>query len=222
MVFSILMPIYNGIEFIDESVMSVVNQTYGEWELLIGINGHPANSNEYIIAKQYEAISSKIKVFDFHHLHGKSVTLNAMLEFTSYNNIAILDVDDIWHTNKLLIQSAYINEYDVVGTQCVYFGDKNNIYPSIPLKDISSFDFIKVNPIINSSSVTKKHLCYWDDAVDGVEDYDLWLRLRMKGCTFYNCPEVLVKHRIHAQSAFNSNGKNNKLVPKLLQKYRKG
>jgi len=41
---SILMPIYNGIEFINESVPSILQQTYGEWELLIGINGHPENS----------------------------------------------------------------------------------------------------------------------------------------------------------------------------------
>jgi len=34
------MPIYNGIEFIEESVKSIIKQTYTEWELIIGINGH--------------------------------------------------------------------------------------------------------------------------------------------------------------------------------------
>ena len=51
---SILIPIYNGIEFIEESVSSVLNQTYEQWELLIGINGHPENSDIYKIAKEYE------------------------------------------------------------------------------------------------------------------------------------------------------------------------
>ena len=46
---SILLPIYNGIEFIDESVQSVINQTYTEWELLIGINGHFKNSELYLL-----------------------------------------------------------------------------------------------------------------------------------------------------------------------------
>jgi len=41
---SILMPIYNGIEFIEESVSSILNQTYDQWELIIGVNGHPENS----------------------------------------------------------------------------------------------------------------------------------------------------------------------------------
>ena len=48
---SILIPIYNGVEFIEESVSSVLNQTYDQWELLIGINGHPQNSDVYKIAK---------------------------------------------------------------------------------------------------------------------------------------------------------------------------
>ena len=37
---SILIPIYNGIEFIDESVSSVLNQVYKDWEIIIGVNGH--------------------------------------------------------------------------------------------------------------------------------------------------------------------------------------
>ena len=36
---SILIPLYNGIEFLEDSVNSVINQTYKNWELLIGING---------------------------------------------------------------------------------------------------------------------------------------------------------------------------------------
>ena len=37
-------------------------------------------------------------------------------------------------------------------------------------------------------------------------------KTRKKNITFYNCPEILVKHRIHKQSAFNSKGNNNKLA----------
>ena len=115
--------------------------------------------------------------------------------------------------------SKGVNSYDVIGSNCVYFGDLHGIVPSIPQLDISAFDFKLVNPIINSSSITKKKLCYWDENIhSGVEDYDLWIRLRLQGCKFYNCPEILVKHRIHQTSAFNSKGNHN-AVPTLLQKY---
>ena len=51
---SILMPIYNGIQFIEESVSSIKCQTYKDWELIIGINGHEKNSDVYNIAKKYD------------------------------------------------------------------------------------------------------------------------------------------------------------------------
>lgn len=71
------MPIYNGIEFIDESVPSIIAQTYDKWELLIAINGHPQNSEVYKIAKKYEEINNKIRVFDLYNIKGKSDALNA-------------------------------------------------------------------------------------------------------------------------------------------------
>lgn len=213
------MPIYNGIEFIDESVSSILNQTYDKWELIVGINGHTENSIVFNIAKKYNSLySSKIKVIDFYKIKGKANTLNKMLLHCNYDYIALLDVDDIWHPNKLEIQSNYLNTFDIIGSRCVYFGDINEIIPNIPIGDISNFNFLSVNPIINSSSIIKKELCYWDDNIDGVEDYDMWLRLKEQSKKFYNCSEVLVKHRIHQTSAFNAQG-NNLKVDNLIKKY---
>jgi glycosyltransferase involved in cell wall biosynthesis len=211
---SILIPIYNGIEFIDESITSVLNQTYTDWELLIGVNGHPKNSNVYKKAKEYEKII-KIRVFDFYQIKGKSNTLNEMLKFCNYKYVALLDVDDIWHPQKLEVQtSLFIHNYDVIGSRCIWFGEKPGIIPNIPTGDISNFDFSLVNPIINSSSIIKKDLCYWNE--NGIEDYDLWLRLRKLGKKFFNCNEILVRHRIHNDSAFNAKGNDNKVDSLLI------
>lgn len=212
---SILIPLYNGVEFLNESVMSVLTQTYDSWELLIAVNGHPPMSDVFIQAKMYERISSNIRVFDFHHIKGKSDTLNEMVKYCNYDYIAILDVDDIWYPNKLEKQIAYINNYDVVGSNCIWFGEREGIVPTIPLGDISAFDFKTVNPIINSSSIIRKELCYWNN--NNVEDYDLWLRLRHQNKKFYNCKEILVKHRIHSSSAFNSKNKQFVDKEKLLE-----
>jgi glycosyltransferase involved in cell wall biosynthesis len=211
---SILMPIFNGIEFINESVESIIEQTYTKWELIIGINGHPPNSFAYNIAKEYESLYS-IRVIDFPNIKGKANTLNAMLPYCKYDHVAILDVDDIWSDNKLQAQSTFINDYDVVGSQCVYFGDMNNISPQIPIGNISTIDFTKVNPVINSSAIIRKDLCWWNTNYDGIEDYDLWLRLRKQNKTFYNVDSILVKHRIHQSSAFNSKGNGSKVADLL-------
>ena len=207
---SILLPIYNGIEFIDESVSSVLNQTYKEWELLIGVNGHSCNSQVYQIAKQYESKDekdtgkpSRIRVFDFHEIKGKIKTLHKLLEFTKHNWIALIDVDDIWLPNKLKRQLEYINEYDVIGTNTHYFGDSTGV-PILPYYDITTFNFTYYSPIINSSVLLKKGLCFWDTNYEGFEDYELWLRLWKCKKTFYNLPDILVRHRIHKTSSFNT------------------
>jgi len=209
------MPIYNGIEFIDESVSSILAQTYDKWELLIGINGHNENSDVLKKAKEYEKKSNKIRVFDFYKIKGKSNTLNVMIKFCNYKYVALLDVDDMWHPQKLEFQSnLFTYNYDVIGSRCIWFGDRPGIIPNIPTGDISDFDFSIVNPIINSSSIFKNDLCYWNE--NGIEDYDLWLRLRKLGKKFFNCNEILVRHRIHNDSAFNAKGNDNKVDNLLL------
>ena len=76
-------------------------------------------------------------------------------------------------------------------------------------------NFINGNPVINSSVLLKKELCYWDKNYEGIEDYELWLRLRKQNKKFYNLPDILVRHRIHKTSHFNTQNhdiKMNKLI----------
>jgi glycosyltransferase involved in cell wall biosynthesis len=197
------MPIYNGIEFINESVTSIMHQTYANWELIIGINGHPSNSEVFQTAKYYETLDNRIKVYDL-PTKGKPNSLNEMLKYCKYDYIALLDVDDIWHPYKLQMQVPFLSKFDIIGSRCVYFGDIVGTIPDIPVNDISNYDFSKLNPIVNSSCIVKKNICYWNEKMQMLEEYDMWIRLRKMNKKFYNCPHVLVKHRIHKTSAFNS------------------
>jgi glycosyltransferase involved in cell wall biosynthesis len=215
---NIVMPIYNGIEFIKESVDSILNQTFQNWVLIIGINGHLERSDVYKTAKKMEN-DKRIRVYDMHDIKGKSNALNEMMKYCEYDWISILDVDDIWLPNKLEKQLPYMETYDVIGTKCKYFGDLQAV-PNIPVLNISNENFFASNPIINSSSMIKKELCYWKQENEGVEDYDMWIRLWKQHKQFYNINEILVLHRIHRSSAFNANGNNNN-VKKLLQDHMK-
>jgi glycosyltransferase EpsE len=179
---TILMPIYNGIEFIDESIKSIKEQTYKKWQLIIGINGHEKNSDVFKIANNYS--DTNILILDLYNIKGKSNTLNEMLKYVNSIWIAILDVDDIWLPLKLEKQIPYLNNYDVIGTHCKYFGILSN-EPKIPKGDLENFNFLLYNPIINSSSIIKKELCFWNNDIN-IEDYDLWLRLWKNGKKFYN------------------------------------
>ena len=210
------MPIYNGIEFIGESVPTILYQTYKEWELIIGINGHPKDSDVYKEAKKWEEKDERIKVYDFYEIKGKSEALNEMIKYCKYDWVSLLDVDDKWLPKKLEGQERFMYSNDVIGTQCKYFGDLNTS-PNIPIGDLSNFNFFNYNPIINSSCLLKKELCKWDGSLN-LEDYDLWLKLWKEGKKFYNVNEILVLHRIHNDSAFNAKG-NNLKVNELKKKY---
>lgn len=225
---AILMPIYNGTEFLEEAFSSILLQTYKHWQLWIGVNGHPKGSPVYDRIKNIIEPFAKehdIMLLDFGLPANKSATLNKMVRILSpdIEYVALLDVDDIWFPTKLAHQIPLLQKgYQVVGTKCVYFGPNilPNIVPPIPIGDFSTgYDFKSSNPLINSSIIIHTSFAKWNDDDENIlEDYELWLNLhKMGGVKFYNCPEVLVKHRIHPHSAFNN--RNGEHVGKLLMRF---
>jgi hypothetical protein len=217
--FSVLIPLYNGIEFLNETIGSMKQQTFQDFEVLIGVNGHPSNSPVYQRATDFAR--SNIRVFDFPLCRGKASTLNALVEKAEGSWIALCDADDLWDENKLQIQKQCIDHFqdvDVLGTQCEYFGDMSGS-PSIPAGDISKEDFWKANPLLHSSVVLRKSLAQWNPENRILEDYELWIRLRyQKKAKILNIPYTLMKHRIHKSSFFNNT--NAQAVPDLLKRLR--
>ena len=84
--YSILIPLYNGVEYLKESVNSVKEQTYQEWEIIIGINGHSEESDVMKHALTFQ--NEKIRVKHY-KTKGKPNTLNEMIKDTRYDNICI-------------------------------------------------------------------------------------------------------------------------------------
>lgn len=220
---SILIPIYNGFEFFSSCINSVKMQDYDKYEIIIGINGHIQNSDIYNsaikITKNMFNNNIKIIVLDLYDIKGKSNALNRMIKHANHDWICILDVDDFWMPTKLSSQIPHTQDFDVIGTNCKYFGDLD-MSPKLPIGNISGFNFFQYNPIINSSCMIKKDLSYWDQQVDGVEDYDLWLKLRKQNKKFYNVKDILTMHRIHKDSAFNSNKSTQFLVNIIKNRYK--
>lgn len=200
---SILMPIYNGYQFFSESYASLISQTYQNWELLIGINGHEQDSSVYQNLLKIVNNDNRVKIYQYPLIKNKAKTLNSLLLEAKNNIICLLDVDDKWHQDKLLSQLSYINEYDIVGTGCRYFGDRSD-KPNIPYGLIDKNIFSLLNPVINSSSMFLKRDAYWNETLPGLEDYDIWLRLNKEGKKFFNLYQELCYHRIHKTSHFNT------------------
>jgi len=205
---SILTPLYNGVEFLEQCAKSVCLQdTQKDW--WIGVNGHGDGGEVLSRAReiQRECHGFTVHVVNLPGVKGKVAALNALVALSSSEWVAVLDCDDTWEKDKLLVQKMAIDmspiKIDVIGTFCSYFGDIVGDGPSLPQGFIGEEIFWRKNPIINSSALIRRELAYWEDRF-GLEDYDMWLRLRRK--VFFNAPYKLVNHRIHAASAFNGKG----------------
>jgi glycosyltransferase involved in cell wall biosynthesis len=218
---SILLATYNGENFIKQSINSILNQTFTDFELLIGFNGTTDNSKN--IVAQYN--DSRIKIFDYGDDKGKAKTLNKLIKEAKFDWIAIQDDDDVWLPNKLENQIKFLENFDIIGTQILYIDKESNLIGEVRLEtkdsEIKFFSLNGKNQIANSSSLTRKKVIEevngWNENLFGVEDYDLWLKLIRKNCRFKNLDEILVLHRIHSGSNFNNNKKQQKDLEKILK-----
>ena len=208
---SVLLATYNGERFIEQSIISVLNQTFTKFELLIGFNGTTDRSKEIVASFN----DPRIKVFDYGDDKGKAKTLNKLLQEAKYEWIAIQDDDDVWADNKLETQVQHIKEYDVIGTQIHYINEHNYIIgaPDLSTKpaEIVERSLNGNNQVASTGAIFKKadaqSIDGWKEGLDGVEDFDFWLRLMRIGKSFYNTSEPYVYHRLHSKSNFNSNTK---------------
>jgi len=225
---TILTPVFNGVEYLEECINSVVNQTFSDWEMLIGVNGHGVDGGQVgIIAKQIALKDSRIKVIiQPPPLMGKVQSLNNLISFVNSEWVCLLDCDDKWHPQKLEKQYNVLQykavDASVIGTLCQYFDNSNIIPPGIPIGFIDPEILENFNPIINSSAMIRKELCKWEynNINFGMEDYYLWTELCLAGKKLYNLNEILTFHRIHNTSAFNSKGYSNNEIRERYKRLR--
>jgi glycosyltransferase involved in cell wall biosynthesis len=206
---SILLATYNGERYIQKAIDSVLAQTYKDFELLIGFNGTIDNSKTLV--SEYK--DTRIRIFDYGDDKGKAKTLNKLIKEAKYDYICLQDDDDIWLKSKLEKQFHLMDEFDVVGSMIKYIDEFDNEKgkPSLSMKheDIVYWSLNGINQVANTSTMFKKHdalqvLC-WSGDLDGIEDYDFWLKLMRCGKKFMNLNEELVLHRVHSNSNFNTN-----------------
>ena len=204
---SILMPLFNGQEYLRDSIASVLAQSFQTFELLIGINGHDQETANRLVA--YISLIFPDPRIKTHILEerGKIKTLNKLVSLSQFDIICLLDADDIWTRQKLQKQLQVRDRFDVIGTDANYIGDKFTS-PKIFLGHLPSDIFSFQNPIISSSVMMKKADAVFDEKWDGLDDYNLWIALNQQGKTFYNVPEVLVLHRLYSSSFFNRSNKD--------------
>jgi glycosyltransferase involved in cell wall biosynthesis len=119
---SIVIPLFNKLDWIPETINSVVNQTYKNWECIIVDDGSTDGSFE-LVTSLTEKYPGKWRIIRQPN-SGQSVARNRGIEISSGNYVALLDADDIWFADKLSRQVEFLNankDVDLLFTSYVIF-----------------------------------------------------------------------------------------------------
>ena len=108
---SVIMPCYNMERYIADTIHSVINQTYTDWELLIVDDASTDGTVALVqsIAEQDERIRFSVNA----EHSGIAPTRNRCIENSTGRYLAFLDADDVWHPNKLQQQLQFMQEHKV-------------------------------------------------------------------------------------------------------------
>ena len=119
------MPAYNAAEFIQDSIDSVLGQTFFNWELIIINDGSTDNTSE-IIQKNIDADNRIISFSQENGKQGKARNLG--IKYAKGEYLAFLDADDVWMPDKLAMQLNQIKEkkVDLVFSDSYMFTDFSN------------------------------------------------------------------------------------------------
>ena len=196
---SIITPSYNAEKYIEECVLSVLNQTYQNWELLIVDDFSIDNSRE-IIVKLSES-DSRIKIIFLESNVGAAAARNIAIAKAKGKYIAFLDSDDLWNEKKLEKQILFMQKKNISFSFTAYqimSEDGNKLFNVVPAPKKMSYSSYLKNTIIGCLTVVidvEETGRFEMPNIKVSEDMALWLLILKRGFSAYGLNEVLSKYR---------------------------
>lgn len=212
---SIIMPSYNTERFIADSIQSVLNQTYQNWELII-VDDCSTDNTDTVVASFTD---SRIKYLKNEKNSGAAVSRNRALREAKGKWIAFLDSDDLWASEKLEKQIKFMEENDYKFSYTDYEkideeSNNLNIFVSGP-KEVTEKDMYRycwVGCLTVMYDAEQVGLVQIKD-IKKNNDYAMWLQVSTKA-NCYLLSENLAKYRIRKKSI-----SHDKLSKKLKSHY---
>lgn len=222
---SVVMPVYNGAEFLREALASIRWQTFSQWELIC-INDGSTDSSAAIL-EEYTAADPRIRVIHQEN-QGIVAALNRGLTAARAPWIARMDCDDIALPERLEVQRRFAQHNPrviAVGSNVLSIDPEG--WP-VATGEFAT-DHAEIHRrLLDGSGGTLSHstvlmqLAAVRDAglyranYEWVEDTDLWLRLARRG-SLANIPKVLLHYRLHEGSVcWNRRAAQRERLAKLL------
>jgi glycosyltransferase involved in cell wall biosynthesis len=191
---SVVMPAYDAEAVVADSIGSVLAQTYGDWELIVGDD---ASSDATV--ERAQAASPRVRIARAERNGGPAAARNRALEQASGELVAFLDADDWWLPDYLERQVARYDAEtaaggppvglvacdarirlpdgsDAAGTYADQFRDRG---ASPTLERLLRRNFIYVSALVPRAA--GEEVGWFDAGLFGTEDHDLWIKLLERG-----------------------------------------
>ena len=235
MEFSVLIPIYEKEEpkHLRECFDSLFGQTLPATEIVLVEDG-PLTPELYDTIAEYQQKHAELKTIKLKENQGIGHALNEGLQHCTYDIVARMDADDICMPDRFETQGKFMEEHpdcDIVGSWADEFSDDpSNILSTrrLPEHHEAIVEFGKKRNPMNHPTVMFRHQAVRDAGyyiqAPQVEDYDLWIRMILKGFRFYNIQRSLLHFRMTDDFARRRGGwdYSRREIPLQFSFYRKG
>lgn len=207
--FSIIVPLYNTpLHFLDEMIVSVINQKYSNWELCLadGSDGqHVEEVRKHV--EKYSVNDSRIKYKRLEKNEGISSNTNEALKMATGDFIVLFDHDDLLTKDALYEFAKAIqkdNECDCVYSDEDKTDETSHVFFDAHFKPDFNIDLLcSVNYICHLFAVRKELVDKYGgfrSEYDGSQDHDFILRMTEKARKTVHVPMVLYHWRVHSNS----------------------
>lgn len=220
---SIITPAFNASGFIEETINSVINQSYNNWEMIIVDDF--SSDDTYEIANHYAKKDSRINVYRNEKNMGVAATRNKGLRIARGEFIAFLDSDDIWKKEKLESQLAFMFDNGVAisySYYCCFVDDISHPIKLIkcPLK-ATQYSVVKSNYMGCLTVMVNKNKVgdFYMPNLNHGEDMLTWYGIMSKGFTARCVPEVLAYYRLSKKSLSSNKHKTAKKQWTIYREY---
>ena len=187
---SVIIPYYRKRNFVKDSIISVINQTYQNLEVLLIYDD--TNLNDFEFLKEISKLNNKIKIIKNNNKLGAGLSRNIGIRKSNGKYIAFLDADDTWSPEKLEEQISFMkeNDYKISHTSYLILNEKKNIIGQRKSRDLLSInDIIKSCDVGLSTVIIEKKIIVENEIkfpeLVTKEDFVFWLMLLKKNLKFY-------------------------------------
>ena len=225
--FSVVMPVYNHLAYVEPAVRSVMGQTFRDWELLAVDDGSADGSGELLdrLAKE------DLRIVAVHQANaGQSAARNAGIARSRADWIAYLDSDDVWLKDALADYAAYMSSHP---TADFLYGYRHRLNEDGSVTELPSrfqdgptgvtelFEHVYLSPLRvchRRELLDRDRSGPWDEGLRVCEDYDLFLRMGLH-CRFEPIGKAVGLRRRHGGNISRLTGRTAMTEAEILRRF---